>query len=237
METDGSSSAEDGPRAAGSGATIEVPVPATNGDLYRHSVTDDLLSFLIDCPFDEYTIRKLASMIGTTHGSVGDAVTVLEENDLVVVTPQGNKKLVRINRDRIHTPDNDVLRIPQPEFQSPVRTAVETLAAELDGVLGILVFGSVARGEADRRSDVDLWVLVREDRTGNQRRANEVAKDLGETKIEGDRYDFHVVVESPGSVPAHTEDIADIVTEGIPVYRTEELEQFRSLMEGMVDER
>jgi len=55
--------------------------------------------------------------------------------------------------------------------------------------------------------------------------------------IEGERYGFHIVVESPASVPAYTEDIASIVTAGIPVYRTEEFEQFRSLIEGMVDER
>nr|WP_274326211.1 nucleotidyltransferase domain-containing protein [Halosimplex aquaticum] len=30
------------------------------------------------------------------------------------------------------------------------------------------MFGSVARGEADRRSDIDLWVLVEEDRMTNQ---------------------------------------------------------------------
>lgn len=220
-----------------SGAVIRVPVPAGNGDLYRHSVTDDLLSFLIDRPFEEYTIRKLASLMGTTHRTVGTTVDVLEDNDLVVVTPEGNKKLVRINRDRVETPENGVLRIPQPEFQPPVREAVDALAEALDDVLGILVFGSVARGEADRQSDVDLWILVREDRLRNQQRATEVATDLAETAIAGDRYDFHVVVESPGSVPAHTEDIAAIVTEGIPIYRTEAFEQFRSLMEGMVDDQ
>ncbi|PSQ18552.1 nucleotidyltransferase [Halobacteriales archaeon QS_8_69_26] len=237
MGIDGTSDDRDEGKAGTTGSTVRIPVPAKNGDLYRHSVTDDLLSFLLDRPFDEYTIRKLASVLGTTHRTVGTTVDILEDNDLVVVTPEGNKKLVSINRDRVDTPEDDVLRIPQSEFQPPVREAVDAIVEELEDVLGVLVFGSVARGEADRRSDVDLWVLVREDRMRNQRRTNEVATELGETKIAGDRYDFHVVVETPGSVPAHTEDIADIVTEGIPVHRTEEFEQFRSLMEGMVDER
>lgn len=218
-------------------ARIKVPVPAKNEDLYRHSVTNDLLSFLIDRPFEEYTLRTLASLVGTTHRTVGLAVDILEDNDLVVVTPEGNKKLVRINRDRIETPENDVLRIHQSEFQQPVREAVDVLVEQLDDVLGIVVYGSVAHGEADRQSDVDLWVLVRDNRSRNQQRATELATDLAETRIAGERYGFHIVVESPQSVPAYTEDIASIVTAGIPVYRTDEFEQFRSLMEGMVDER
>lgn len=233
----GMNSSNDPPDTGPSEARINVPVPAKNEELYRHSVTNDLLSFLIDRPFEEYTLRKLASLVGTTHRTVSLAVDILEDNDLVVVTPEGNKKLVGINRDRIETPENDVLRIPQPEFQQPVQEAVDALVDQLDDVLGILVYGSVARGEADRQSDVDLWVLVREDRSRNQQRAAELAKDLAETRIDGERYGFHIVVESPESVPAYTEDIASIVTAGIPVYRTEEFEQFRSLMEGMVDER
>ena len=234
METNGSNNLPD---TGSTEALVKVPVPAKNGDLYRHSVTNDLLSFLIDRPFEEYTLRKLASLVGTTHRTVSLAVDILEDNDLVVVTPEGNKKLVGVNRDRIETPENDVLRIPQPEFQQPVQEAVDTLVDRLDDILGILVYGSVARGEADRQSDVDLWVLVREDRSRKQQRAAELAKDLAEIRIGGERYEFHIVVESPESVPAYTDDIASIVTAGIPVYRTDEFEQFRSLMEGMVDER
>jgi len=236
MELDGDNTSRDSPETDQSGARITVPVPATNGELYRHSVTNDLLSLLIDRPFEEYTLRKLAALLDTTHRTVSRAVGVLEDNGLVVVTPAGNKKLVSINRSRVETPGDGVLRIPQPEFQRPVRAAVDALVDQLGEILGIVVYGSVARGAADRRSDVDLWVLVRDSRSRKQQRAAELATALSETQIDGDRYGFHIVVESPASVPAYTEDIASIVTAGIPVYRTEEFEQFRSRMEGMVDE-
>jgi predicted nucleotidyltransferase len=199
-------------------------------------VTDDLLTFLIDRPFEEYTIRSLASIVDVTHRSVSQAVTVLANNGMVAVHHEGNRKLVSIDRARVSTPDDSILRIPQSEFHRPVRQAVDELTTELDGVTGILVYGSVARGEADRQSDIDLWVLVDERRSRNQQRATELGRDLANTEIDGDRYTFHVVVESPESVPAHTEDIADIVSAGIPVYQTDEFEQFRSLMEGLIDE-
>lgn len=217
-------------------ATIRVPVPAGDSDIYRYSVTDDLLTFLIDRPFEEYTIRTLASIVEVTHRSVSQAVTTLANNDVVTVRHEGNKKLVSINRDRITTPEDSLLRIPQSEFHEPVRRALDELTTELDDVLGILVYGSVARGEADRQSDIDLWVFVEDHRSRSQQRATELARELATTEIHGDRYAFHIVVESPESVPAHTEDIAEIVAAGIPIYETEQFEQFRSLMEGLVDE-
>lgn len=217
-------------------STIKVPVPAKNPDIYRYETTDRLLHFLLNHPFEEYTQRKLASLFEVSPGSVGNAVEVLEDNGLIIVGYEGNKKLVRINRERVETPDEPVLRIPQTAFHEPVRRAVAELRAELEDVLGILVYGSVARGDADRKSDVDIWVLVREDRGRNQRRATEVGSELSEQKFDGERYDFHIVVESQNSVPAYTEDIAKIVASGIPLYETEEFEKFQSLMEEMADE-
>lgn len=228
---DGSAEREGGPFT-----TVEVPVPAKNANLYRYEVTDELLHFLINHPFREYPFRKLASILDVTHKTVGNAVEVLEDNEIVVVRRQGNKKLVQINRERVDVPDNPILQIPQSEFHEPVRRAVAELRAELEGVRGILVYGSVARGAADRRSDIDLWVLVSENRGRNQRRATEVGNALSEQQINDERYEFHIVVESPSSVPAHTEDIAEIVSSGISLYATEEFEKFQSLMEGMADE-
>ena len=81
-----------------------------------------------------------------------------------------------------------------------------------------------------------FWVLVREHRGRNQRRAAQIGKELASEQINGERYDFHIVVESPASVPAHTEDIAETVVSGITLSKTEEFEKFQSIMEDLVDE-
>jgi predicted nucleotidyltransferase len=75
------------------------------------------------------------------------------------------------------------LRIPPTEFHRPVRTATERLAEKLDGVVGVVLYGSVARGEADRRSDIDLWVAVRADRPSNQRAASRVESELESRRL------------------------------------------------------
>jgi len=90
--------------------------------------------------------------------------------------------------------------------------------------------GSVARGEADRRSDIDLWVLTRSGRAESQREANAIARDLEDTEFDGDRYAYDIDVEAVQAIPAYTEDIREIVVSGIPVYKTNDFETVENLL-------
>jgi predicted nucleotidyltransferase len=88
---------------------------------------------------------------------------------------------VRINRNRLHRPDDPIHSIPQISFRTPVRVARHYIEDELDDVLGIVLFGSVARGEADRQSDIDLWILVDGDSGDllqHRNTANKLARDI-----------------------------------------------------------
>ncbi|ELZ28698.1 nucleotidyltransferase [Halogeometricum pallidum JCM 14848] len=152
-----------------------------------------------------------------------DTVDLLAETDLVHITREGNRKLVQINRERLTKPDDPVLQIPQSEFHDPVRTLVDTLRSRIDNIAGILVFGSVARGEADRSSDIDCFVLVTDEKATAQRIAHEVARDLEEQRFAGDRYQFQVLAESMESVSNIGDRLREIFTEGIVLYETEHL--------------
>lgn len=209
------------------GVTISVSIPSADADLYRYEATDGVLRLLADNPYTEHTIRELGRLLDYSHPAIKNAVDVLAANDLVRVEAEGNRKNVGINRSRLAKPDDPVLQIPQPEFHAPVRTAVSRLSDELSGVKGILVFGSVARGEADRRSDIDLWVLVQADRATNQRNANEIGKALGERRFDGDRYEFQILVESARSALNYDDRIAEVVASGITLYETETLRRFK----------
>ena len=214
------------------GITITLPIPAADPDLFKNKATDDVLLLLSRHRFEAFTIGELADRTGHTKQTVSRAVDVLGTNELVDVTPEGNRKQVRINDKRLSVPDDPYLRIPQSEFREPVKAAVDDLRDRLEHCLGIVLYGSVARGEADRRSDVDLWVLVGEDRAANQRAANRVRADLEERTFDGDRYAFDVDVEAMASVPRYTEDIREIVLSGIPLYETAEFETVTKLLEA-----
>ena len=206
-------------------ATVGLPVPAPNPDLFRHSATDDLLRLLLDNPYEQFTIRELGRLTDTAAQSVKRAVDVLEPNGLIVVETEGNRRLVGINRTRVTKPDDPVLRIPQPEFHPPVRAALDRIRDELGAVEGVVVFGSVARGRADRQSDIDLWVLA--DDRADQHRANELAKELGTERFDGDRYEFQILVETPDSARGHGDRLEDVFTDAITLVESDTLRNLK----------
>lgn len=165
------------------GATVDLSVPVRDSDLFKHGATGHVLNFLADNPDIRLSIRQLSDLVPYSRRSTRKAVDVLEANELVVSTRRENARLVQINRERLNEPTDPVLSIPQEEFHLPVRLATLAIREELENVEGIVLFGSVARGEADRQSDVDLWVLVGEDPARQQHLANELATRLSATDV------------------------------------------------------
>jgi predicted nucleotidyltransferase len=211
-------------------ATVALPVPPPEPALFRHKATSDILRLLVDNPYERFTIRALSRLTDHSAQSVKRAVDVLEPNSVVVVESQGNRRLVGINRQRISDPDDPVLRIPQSEFHSPVRTALDRLQTELDHVHGVVLFGSVARGRADRQSDIDLWVLA-DDRV-EQHRVNKLAKELGQERFDGERYEFQILVESPESGRGHGDRLEDVFAEAITLVDGDELQALKQEVLG-----
>ncbi|WP_176450690.1 MULTISPECIES: nucleotidyltransferase domain-containing protein [Halorubrum] len=212
------------------GVSISVPIPAADADLFKSKATNDILLFLTNHRFKQFSQREVADQIGHSQQTVRRAINTLVENELVVESPENNQRLVQINRERLAIPDDPLLRIPQPEFQKPVKAAVDELTDRLEGVIGIVLYGSVARGEADRRSDIDLWVLTTNDRAPNQREANAVGRDLEDAEFDGNRYAYDIDVEAVQAIPMYTEDIREIVVSGIPIYSTTKFETVEKLL-------
>ena len=138
------------------GMRILLDIPSQNTDLFRSQAVHDLLSFLSRYHTDEFSITELTDAVDYSQPTVSKAIDVLTANDLIVDRREGPTRVVHINRERLSHPDDPYLQIPQAEFQGPVRTAVDNLRDRLNNVLGVVLYGSVARGEADRRSDIYL---------------------------------------------------------------------------------
>lgn len=206
------------------GMELIFPLPVPNNRLFRYAATGDVLTLLANNPHTRFSIRDIRRATDHSPSSVTDTVDLLAETDLVQITRKGNKKLVQINRNRLTKPDDPILQISQSEFHDPVRTLVDRLRSRIDNIAGILVFGSVARGEADRSSDIDCFVLVTEEKATAQRIAHEVARDLEEERFDGDRYQFQVLAESVESVTNIGDRLREIFTEGIVLYGTEDLQ-------------
>ena len=222
---------------SGAGPQITLDIPAQDADLFGSDVIDDLLVFLSENHEDSFSITDLTEAVDYSRPTVSKAVDTLSANDLVVDEREGTRRMVRINTERLSLPENPYFKIPQDDFRAPVRTAVETLREELDDVIAVVLYGSVARGKGDRRSDIDLWVLVREDRMANQREANRVRQDLEDEEFPAGRYAYEIDVEGLGAIPNYLDEIREILAGGIALYDTEEFRTVRGMaLHGESDE-
>jgi predicted nucleotidyltransferase len=219
------------------GTRITVDIPLRDSRLFKSGATDDIILFLTRHHDESFSMTDIAEAVDYTRPTVTKVIDVLSNNDLIVEERDGARRLVQINRGRLTRPDDPYLEIPQSEFYAPVKAATEAILDELDGVLAVVLYGSVARGEADRRSDIDLWVLVREDRMSNQRRANQVRQSLEADTFDGNRYAYEIDVEGLQAVPNYADNLREILRDGIAVHRTDEFDTVRQMvMHGDTDE-
>lgn len=215
------------------GITVCIdPYSGGERDIFRSKTADDVLRLLVDAHETEFTIPELVDATGAARSTVWRAVDLLDDIGVVRVreTPQRNH--VSIDPSRLRK-DDPVLAVEQPEFHDPIRAFVDRVRRatadvdDIDEICGVILFGSVARGEADRRSDIDLFVVVDGDRTSARRLVADVVADLGDRRFDGDRFDFEPSVESIESTRRAGSKVREIFSEGITVYGDSRLQTIR----------
>jgi predicted nucleotidyltransferase len=209
--------------------SVEVRLPLPDEQVFRYGAMDDIVEILARNPSEEFSNRDLQRLTGYGGPSVSKALSLLESMKLVVGRDSGNRTLYRIDERRLRDPDDPFLEIPQSEFREPLRRFVERIDEEVPSVAGVLCFGSVARGEADRASDVDVLVLIGddEDPVSARRTVSDIVRGLEEEPIDGDRYEFEVFVESPESARKRGADLRPIFQEGIALVESETLRRVK----------
>lgn len=207
--------------------TIALEYPFPEERVFRYQAMQDVLALLIEEPYKEFTVGQLAKMIEANQASVSKAVALLKKLGSVQTRRDGRKQYVSINRDRL-TKSDPILSIPQVEFQKPVRAFADRAEDEIDELVGIVLFGSVARGEADRASDIDLLIFVDADRTQARRTVQEIVSDLEQTKFEGNRYEFETLVESTDSAKRIGDRLRQQFEDSITIVGSEELSHIRT---------
>lgn len=206
--------------------------PDTETEIFRIGAADDILRLLADAHETEFTIPELVDATDVTRSTVWRAVELLDSIGAVRIRETPQRNYVSIDPDRLQK-DDPILAIGQSEFHAPTRAFVDRVqkvvddAEDVDTVLGIVVFGSVARGEADRQSDIDLFVVVEGNRTSARRLVTDVATELGEQRFDGDRFAFEPYVETAESAHRAGEKLQEIFTEGVTVYGSERFQSVR----------
>ena len=206
--------------------------PDPDTDVFRIGAADDILRLLADAHDTEFTIRELVDATGVTRSTVWRAVDLLDSIGAIHIRETPQRNYISINPDRLQK-DDPILGIPQSEFHAPIRAFVDRVQAttadadDINDLLGIVIFGSVARGEADRQSDIDCFVVVDGDRTTARRQITDVVADLQSERFDGDRFVFEPYVESAESARRAGSKLHEIFAEGITVYRSDCLDALR----------
>ena len=102
------------------------------------------------------TGRQVHSVLGTTHSlrSVQGALKSLVALGLVETTVAGRAIMHRLNQDHFAI-------TPLRQLADPIAALRAVVADTADSnVQAVLLFGSVARGEASRSSDIDVAVIA-----------------------------------------------------------------------------
>lgn len=205
------------------GTHICIPVPVGDRDAFSHDAVPKILQLLTDNPGETFTNRELHRLTGKGMGNVNAAVLSLEDLGVVTVDRDGRANAVQINASKLVRSDDRVTSIPQSEYHAPVRAIRDRILELIGDDAGIVVFGSVARGDADRASDIDVFVVVPGDRMAAQRHAHTIEDDITSERFDGDRYEPHIVVETQNSAQRHDR-IRDVFAEGITVQESPALQ-------------
>lgn len=216
------------------GHGVLVPVPLGERRVFRNQATDDVLEVLYRNPHEEFGVRQLRELTGHGGGTVDTALELLDQLELLEIRWEGNSKRIGIDRERVRKPDDPVMRIPQDTFREPVASFLdEVRQAQGDNLVGVLLFGSVARGTADRASDVDVQVIVDDDLVESRRAIQTVRQRIEDERFDGDRYEFEVLVESVDTAAQHGEKLQSIFTEAITLYAGDGLERLKgAILDG-----
>jgi predicted nucleotidyltransferase len=214
----------------GEGVIVQFPLPDQR--LFRNRAMEDVLLLLVRNPHREFTVTELREV--TEHGgdTVQTAIQVLEAAGLIVTRRDGRKRLIGANRDRIRKPADPLLSIPQEEFRTPINAFLDELEGVGIEIVGVVLFGSVARGEADRASDIDLQIVVDHELTEARRELHDVRQEIENRTFDGDRYELQLLVESVESAESYAADLREIFSEGVVLDETDTLDDVKEVVFG-----
>ncbi|GGL36337.1 hypothetical protein GCM10009037_19880 [Halarchaeum grantii] len=207
------------------GVRLNFPFPEER--VFRYQAMQDILHHLVNNPFEQFTQRELATITGADVSTVSRSLDLLEQLGVLVVE-EGKPSHISMKQDHLQRSD-PLFTVPQTEFREPIQAFLDELHTRVGTgdhvteIVGVVLFGSVARGTADRSSDIDLLVIIDGDGTYARRVGSKTARAIEGRSFEGDRYEFEVLIETPDSATSHGHDLGEIFDEGIILERSDAL--------------
>jgi len=115
-----------------------------------------VLGWLFTHPDERYFVRQLTSLVKEDSTNVSRELARLEKTGILVSTKEGKQKYYQANRKSPIYNELHGLIVKTTGVADVLRSALAPLA---DRIMVAFIFGSIASGNEDRASDIDLMVV------------------------------------------------------------------------------
>jgi predicted nucleotidyltransferase/predicted transcriptional regulator with HTH domain len=115
-----------------------------------------VLGWLFTHPDERYFVRQLTSLVKEDSTNVSRELARLEKTGILVLTTEGKQKYYQANRKSPVYDELHGLIVKTTGVADVLRSALAPLA---DRIMVAFIFGSIASGNEDRASDIDLMVV------------------------------------------------------------------------------
>jgi len=109
-----------------------------------------ILEFILDNPYDNFYLRQIARELKISSSTAKSTLDKLEKLNLILPKTFGNLRMFSGNKDDILFKKLKIAK--NVDFLKP-------LLRELTPAITIVVYGSFANGENDKKSDIDVFIL------------------------------------------------------------------------------
>ncbi|MBM3166597.1 MAG: hypothetical protein FJZ94_04015 [Chloroflexi bacterium] len=135
-----------------------------------------VMGWLFSHPDERYFVRQLANLVNEDSTNVSRELARLEKTGILVSTTEGKQRYYQANRQSPLFNELRGLIIKTAGLADVLREVLVPLAEQ---IALALVYGSMASGEANSASDIDLLVVGDIDETALHRALSEAENRLG----------------------------------------------------------
>lgn len=187
-------------------------------NVFRYAVARDILLFLGKNRYKQFTISEIARNldIRPNNGNLRRALQALVSAGLLKEKKEGRGRFLKIKDDVILYPKDPYVQIPQDEFRDVVKNIMEKVKRDRR-VEKVILFGGVARGTADRMSDID-FLVVSKDVMASEDKTSKITHNCRTGKMFDQRYGISFRVIDVEELKKPRGFIKDALLEGIVLY-------------------
>jgi uncharacterized protein len=173
----------------------------------RNIIGLKVLNFFLENPYEEVYLRELAKMLNLSPSAVKKYVDLLVKENLAIDGKRANLRLLKANHDDLFYKH---LKIAFNVKSLSTSGLIEFIEKEVTNISSIVLFGSMARGENDDKSDIDILVVGKH----KLLKLNNFEKNLNRN------ISVHIFSWSEWKKKSNTDQgfYYDIIVHGIPLY-------------------